>query len=175
MTDIIFNMQHTIMNTPNTPNTSDKTESEPTLDLQASPVPDHHQAAGSQLHQAEYVPTQTPTTREVHHLGRKRRMFRHRGLLQQRARFLQPVVEHHSGDAFEGEEVEAVWQLLRAPLIKEGDGGSRAISWTHQRRSQRVAAPPCFPAGTRATMATSGIALPIPQSTRHKMARAIRE
>ena len=70
LTDIIFNMQHTIMNTPNTPNTSDKTENELTLDLQASPVPDHHQAAGSQLHQAEYVPTQTPTTREVHHLGR---------------------------------------------------------------------------------------------------------
>ena len=106
LTDIIFNMQHSILNTPNTtPNTTpDKTENEPTLDLQAPSTLKHHQAVVPPLRHTEYVPSQPPelprsTTSDR---SRKETLFRHRGLLQQRAR---PLPQPHirlGRDAFKG-------------------------------------------------------------------------
>ena len=103
MTDSI-NMQHIILTTPTTPDKTDKTENELTLDLQASPAPDHHQAVAPPLHHTEYVPHQPPELPRFTSSdgSRKRTLFRHRGLLRQRAR---PLPQHHSRlgrDAFKG-------------------------------------------------------------------------
>ena len=107
LTDSISNMQHTIsntLNTMNTPDTPDKMEDESTLDLQASPEHNHHQAVAPPLHLTEYVPPQPPELPrfKTSDKSRRKRCFDNRGLLQQRAR---PLPQHHSRlgrDAFEG-------------------------------------------------------------------------